>query len=205
MHSTSYIITVFIIDIHPIKVIILDNLHELRSNLLFFTKTVIPAVVHITSPTSSHPSSTERKDHLLPSILPLLNQSWVGRVVANDRSSNVALSITIVLPGCPSVGDGKCNHDMGVGSYLSCGWTRLPIAQVGNQSRIVSSHGSGGRWSWCRGHWWSRVWSGRWWRCRPIEDLRTRSCICVAIEARGAFSIGASIASLTTLRVGIDP
>mmetsp|Transcript_29063 Transcript_29063/g.41543 ORF Transcript_29063/g.41543 Transcript_29063/m.41543 type:complete len:206 (-) Transcript_29063:404-1021(-) len=205
MPSTSYIITVFIINVHPIKVIILDNLHELRSNLLFFAKAVIPAVVHITIPTSSHPSSTERKDHLLSGILPLLNQRRIWRVIANDRRSNVALCITIVLASCPSVRNCKRNHNVGVWSYLSCGWTRLPIAQVGNQSRIVSSHGSSGRWSWCRGHWWSRVWSGWRWRWRSIEHLWTSSCICEAREACGAFCIGASIASLTALRVGIDP
>ena len=112
--TTGSIITIFIIKINTIKVLILHNVYKGYGDLIIPAKAVIPAIVVISSPGSSHTCAAKTKNDRFPLIMPTVYQGLVIHAIVNGNCIlNVALCITIVLGRRERVGDSKCNDNMG--------------------------------------------------------------------------------------------
>jgi len=85
---------------------------------------------------TSHPGTSKTQNDFLPQGLPLLNQGWIGSIAAHGRRGNVTGCAATILAGRPGIRDGKRNDNVGVVLHLVERGTGLPIANVGNQTRI---------------------------------------------------------------------
>jgi hypothetical protein len=114
-----HVITVFVVYIDAIEILLVNNVHEARGKLFLFSKAVIPAVIVISVPASTHSSASKRENDLLPHPAPFVNECLVVGIVADRNGcANVALRITLVLGSIPGVRNGECNYQVRVGINL---------------------------------------------------------------------------------------
>lgn len=128
-------VIVLIVKINSVEVHVAHDGHQLVHHVIFLAKAVFPAIIDIACPAATHSSSTETQQDLFAGILPLLNQPWVGSIVANWRSGDIASSVALIFSWTPSVAHSEGDDDMGVMLPLIARGAGLPVSDVCDQAR----------------------------------------------------------------------
>jgi len=175
------VVAVLVVNVDTIKFLGVDDVYQGGGEGFFLAEAVVPAVVLIAKPTTTHARPTKTQNDLLSRISPSVYQCLVIHVIANGHARcDVTLSIAIVLRGTVRIRHGKSDDQVRVGIDLFGGGARLPISDVSDETGVLSVIsgviGPGGGWI-ARG-WIPRRRSGR---RRSVQTRTILAAIAAAV------------------------